>query len=43
MWKYLPSYWEDLKYLQSKIAEPMKEYGSVFDLEKEFEAEENEK
>ena len=44
IWKYLPEYWDRLKELQSKIAEPMKRfcnkkygnYGNVFDMEKVF-------
>lgn len=40
IYKYLPEYWEKLKIIQSKIAEPMKgKNKSVFDLEKRFEFE----
>ena len=47
IWKYLPYYWEKLRYLQSRIDRPMKkfksrrygEYGNVFDMEKVFEEE----
>lgn len=47
IWKYLPNYWEKLRYLQSKMDRPMKkyrsrkygEYGNVFDMEKVFEEE----
>lgn len=33
---YLPTYWEKLKELQSKTDRPMKQSGSVFDLEERF-------
>ena len=40
MYRFLPSYWERLKELQSKTERPMKGPGkSVFDLEKRFEEE----
>ncbi len=47
IWRYLPQYWERLKDLQSKIDRPMKKfcnkkyggYGNVFDMEKVFESE----
>lgn len=48
IWKYLPDYWNKLKYLQSRINRPMKkfcnkqygEYGNLFQLEKVFQQEE---
>lgn len=36
MWLHLPEYWERLRKLQEQIKQPLKNYGSVFDLEKEF-------
>lgn len=47
MWKYLPAYWNGLKFLQSRIVRPMKkytckqygEYGDIFRLEEIFKAE----
>ena len=38
MWLNLPDYWQRLKELQSKIAQPFKDNESLFDLEQEFEA-----
>jgi 3'-phosphoadenosine 5'-phosphosulfate sulfotransferase (PAPS reductase)/FAD synthetase len=38
MYLYLPNYWEKLKDLQRQIETPYKTYGTVFDIEKEFEA-----
>jgi 3'-phosphoadenosine 5'-phosphosulfate sulfotransferase (PAPS reductase)/FAD synthetase len=48
IWKYLPEYWNKLKYLQSRLERPMKnyhnkkygKYGNLFELEKVFEIEE---
>lgn len=47
IYRYLPEYWEKLKYLQSRIDKPMKKfcnkqhgcYGNVFDMEKVFKKE----
>ena len=36
IWRYLPTYWNRLKDLQSKIDRPMKDPYSVFDLEDRF-------
>lgn len=45
IYQYLPEYWERLKYIQSKLDRPMKnfndqerygEYGSIFDMERVF-------
>lgn len=36
IWEFLPSYWEKLKTLQSKIARPFKKDCSIFDLEQRF-------
>lgn len=33
---YLPQYWQKLKFLQSKTDRPMKQSGSVFELEQRF-------
>lgn len=33
---YLPEYWSKLKDIQSRLKEPMKQSGSVFDLERKF-------
>ena len=38
IWHQMPDYWQQLKALQSKIAQPFKDYGSIFELEKEFAA-----
>ena len=39
IYKYLPKYWLKLKGIQSKIDRPMKQYGSVFELEERFKKE----
>ena len=40
MYTQLPEYWNRLRYMQMRMPDmPMKPYGSVFDLEKRFEAE----
>ena len=39
IWKYLPYYWKCLKGLQSRIDEPFKQSGSIFELERRFEKE----
>ena len=36
---YLPKYWNRLKFLQKRTERPMKQYGSVFDLEERFKSE----
>lgn len=36
IWKYLPDYWNKLKYLQSKLTRPFKKNLSIFELEKRF-------
>lgn len=38
MWLQMPEYWQKLKTLQSQITQPFKDYGSIFDLEREFAA-----
>ncbi len=38
MYTHLPDYWQRLKELQERIAQPIKEYGSIMDLEQEFAA-----
>lgn len=39
IWKYLPYYWKCLKGLQSRIDEPFKSSGSIFELEERFKKE----
>lgn len=40
IYKYLPEYWEKLKFLQSKTNRPFKKYGNIFELEERFKKEE---
>lgn len=40
IYHYLPKYWNRLKFLQKRTERPMKQYGSVFDLEERFKSEE---
>lgn len=41
IYRYLPEYWERLRWMQTQMpGMPFKRYGSIFDLEKRFDAEE---